>query len=76
MSKKTRELEVQEVEASVESLEETMAEAKTYGREQLARSQKFKNYCDIVRSVVGEDEEVTVEELEKRVEDFLGMEVK
>lgn len=75
MSKKTRELEVQEVDVSEEKITET-SEGKIYSKEQLVKSQKFRHISDIVRSVVGEEEQVTIEEVEKRVEVFLTMEVR
>ncbi len=75
MSKKTKDLE-KDVEVKVVDVKETSEEVKTYSQEQLVKSQKFKGLSDIVRSVVGEKEKVTILEVEKRIESFLSMEVR
>ncbi len=75
MSKKTKELE-KDVEVKDVDVKETREEVKTYSQVQLVKSQKFKGLSDIVRSVVGEKEKVTIEEVEKRIENFLSMEVR
>ncbi len=75
MSKKTKELE-KDVEVKVVDVKETREEVKTYSQEQLVKSQKFKGLSDIVRSVIGEKEKVTIVEVEKRIESFLIMEVR
>ncbi len=75
MSKKTKEFV--ECEAVVENIVESVNEEhKSYSIEQLVKSLKFKGLSDIVRSVVDVEEMVTIEEVEKRIEKFLSMEVR
>lgn len=56
---------------------ETATEVKVpvFTREQLRSSKKFAKYKDIVAVVIGTDESCTIEECEKRINDFLKKEV-
>lgn len=43
--------------------------------EQLRKSRKFAKYKDIIAVVIGTDESCTIEECEKRINEFLSKEV-
>lgn len=52
----------------------TEVKAPVFTREQLRGSKKFAKYKDIVAVVVNENESCTIEECEKRINDFLKKE--
>ncbi len=50
--------------------------SQTYTREQLANSKRFAGKQDLVMSLVKVDEELTIEQLETKIKNYLNTEVK
>lgn len=63
------------VKKTTETENVTEAKKPVFTREQLRNSKKFAKYKDIVSVVICADESCTVEECEKRINDFLNKEV-
>lgn len=66
-TKKATETDVTTTETVTESVQ-----AATFSREQLRGSKKFAKYKDIVSVVIDANESCTVEECEKRINEFLN----
>ncbi len=49
---------------------------KVYGKKQIIESKKFEDFIDIVNCVVGDEEQLTTNEVEQRVNKFLRKGVK
>lgn len=64
------------VEAVVEKSEKAKISVKKFSKNQIKRSNKFKNFADIITVSIKEDEMLTVAEVQKRVDDFLKGKVK
>lgn len=63
------------VKKTTETEAVTEVKAPVFTREQLRSSKKFAKYKDIVAVVISADESCTIEECEKRINDFLKKEV-
>ena len=62
------------VDVETATAETTETKTPVFTREQLRNSKKFAKYKDIVAVVVNENESCTIEECEKRINDFLKKE--
>lgn len=49
---------------------------KVYGKKQIIESKKFEDFIDIVNCVVGDEEQLTTNEVEQRINKFLRKGVK
>ncbi len=67
MSKNSKNLEATEIEQK---------NVTTYNKEQILKSEKFKDLKDVIQVVVTESETISLNEVEKRVVNFLKREVK
>ncbi len=65
----------EEVEV-VESAKVEKVSTAIYSKDKLMKAKKFESFKDVVSCVVGDDEKVTLAEVEKRVDEFLKKEVK
>ncbi len=64
------------VEEELEVRLEQRLLSQTYSREQLANSKRFAGKQDLIKSLVKENEELTIEQLETKIKNYLNMEVK
>ena len=55
---------------------ENKSEETKFVKSQIISSDKYKNRADLLNVLLEDDKEYTLSEIEKKLEDFLGMEVK
>lgn len=55
---------------------ENKSEETKFVKSQIISSDKYKNRADLLNVLLEDDKEYTLSEIDKKLEDFLGMEVK
>lgn len=55
---------------------ENKSEETKFAKSQIVSSDKYKNRADLLNVLLKDDKEYTLSEIEKKIEDFLGREVK
>ncbi len=77
-----QEMQIEEAVSKVnnnDELEERLEQklqSQTYTREQLANSKRFAGKQDLIMSLVKDGEELTIEQLETKIKNYLNTEVK